>query len=99
LASVKALIQASESKMIRALGEVGTLTDRDVARAEAAMPTINDTKAVRDKKFQQLRGLLGEIYERGKRYDTTKQNVTSTSNTKPTTIKTADDYLKKFKGQ
>ena len=77
LASVKALIQASESKLIRALGEVGTLTDRDVARAEAAMPTVNDTKDVRDKKFVQLRGLLKEIYEKGKRYDTTKQNVGS----------------------
>jgi hypothetical protein len=67
LASTQALSEATLSKLIRALGEVGTLTDQDIKRARAAIPSIYDTVAVKNQKIQQLRTLVGEIFQRGRR--------------------------------
>lgn len=93
LASVDALRTATLPKLIRALGEVGTLTDMDIQRADKAMPTINDIKEVRDRKFNQLRGLISEIYSRGKRQENVIPGLTQ-SQGQP---KTAEEYLSKFK--
>lgn len=76
IASTKAITEATLSKLIRALGEVGTLTDADIQRARDAMPSIYDTIQVKNKKIAQLKGLLDEIYGRGKRYGTTVPNTT-----------------------
>ncbi len=74
IASTNAFSEATLSKIIRALGEVGTLTDRDVNRARMAIPQITDTIPVKDQKLKQLRGLVTEIYERGKRQPNVLQN-------------------------
>ena len=67
LASLEAAKEATLSKIIRALGETGQLTDRDVERAKNAMPTINDTEDVRNEKFATLDTLMEEVFNRGKR--------------------------------
>lgn len=67
LVAVDAMRAATLPKLIRALGEVGTLTDADIKRASEAMPTTNDIDEVRTQKFGQLRNLIGEINSRGKR--------------------------------
>src|SRR3990167_1280653 len=69
LKNLESLRIAIMPKMIRALGEVGTLTDADIARANQAIPSINDTEAVRVKGFQQIRDLIKEIHARGKRQE------------------------------
>lgn len=69
LSSLNALREATLSKIIRSLGEVGTLTDLDIKRASNAMPTINDTADVRTQKFQQLKELISEINTRGRRQE------------------------------
>ena len=75
LAALDSLSSATLSKLSRALGEVGVLTDQDIARAAKAVPTINDTPMVREQKFKQLEGLLKEIHDRGRRNIPTGINI------------------------
>lgn len=67
VATIKAFTEATLAKLIRSLGEVGTLTDRDIQRARDAMPLITDTIDVKNQKLTQLRDLTTEIFERGQR--------------------------------
>jgi hypothetical protein len=67
LVALNGRIKASMAPMIRALGEVGTLTDQDIARANALWPTIGpvpDTEPVVRAKLSGLRDLVNEIADR-----------------------------------
>jgi hypothetical protein len=55
------------AKFARAAGEVGTMTEGDIDRASKLVPTIHDTKEVRDGKLKQAKELYNEIYSRGRR--------------------------------
>lgn len=60
-------IQGTLALVVRALGEVGTLTDKDIARAEALQPAvapIPDTAEVVKEKLQGLRDLVQEVASR-----------------------------------
>jgi hypothetical protein len=61
------LRQGFLAKFARAAGEVGTLTDQDIARAEQLVPTENDVPEVRKGKLDKMRSLANEIYIRGQR--------------------------------
>jgi hypothetical protein len=81
------------AKFARAAGEVGVLTDQDIARAKPLTYSIHDTPEVREKKKNAIKGLFQEIYERGKRQENPLGNAPGGG------IKTADDYLKKLRGR
>lgn len=55
------------AKFARAAGEVGVLTEGDIKRAKKLVPTIHDTKAIRNGKLKQAKELYNEIYQRGRR--------------------------------
>jgi len=48
------------SRLARALGEVGVLTDKDIERAINLIPSLADTPESAANRIQQLRSLLGE---------------------------------------
>jgi len=48
------------SRLARALGEVGVLTDKDIERAVNLLPTLEDTPQSAKSKIERLRRLLGE---------------------------------------
>jgi hypothetical protein len=75
------------AKFARAAGEVGTLTDQDIGRAEQLVPSINDVPEVRAGKMTKIRALATEIYERGKRQEyPLKKGGSSSSNRVDKTI-------------
>lgn len=47
--------------LVKSLGESGRLSDQDIKAAKAALPTMLDTKAIAEKKMNQIRQKLGEI--------------------------------------
>lgn len=96
LTSTKAITEAALSKLIRALGEVGTLTDADVARARNTMPSIYDTVQVKNQKIKQLRELLDEVYNRGSRFETTAPMKGEAGLQNRNTVGSADDFLNKY---
>ena len=55
--------QAFLSKISRASGEKGVLTDQDIKRIEKALPTIGDSPQKAAKKLQTLRNILGSAVE------------------------------------
>ena len=77
LKNLESLRIAIMPKMIRALGEVGTLTDADINRVNQAIPTINDVESVRKNGFQQIRNLIKEVNMRGKRQENVIPNKTA----------------------
>ncbi|MFZ5989423.1 MAG: hypothetical protein ACOYWZ_20195 [Bacillota bacterium] len=77
--TTKSLTEATLSKLIRSLGEVGTLTDQDVDRARKSTPSPTDTIEVKDLKIQDLRDLTKEIFERGRRQRTVLSPPTQTT--------------------
>jgi len=59
VSTYNALVQASIGPIARVIsGEVGVLTDKDIARAEKMLPTTTDTEEEVTKKIQQLRDLI-----------------------------------------
>ena len=54
----KSTIDAFTSQLSRAAGEKGVLTDQDVARIKAALPSLNDTKDIAAAKLGTLRSLF-----------------------------------------
>jgi hypothetical protein len=69
LVTANAMAESFLAKFARAAGEVGTLTDQDVARAKPLVYSIHDTPAVRQDKSDKLKALYREIFERGKRQE------------------------------
>lgn len=68
--------QAFLTQIIRAMGEVGTLTDKDREVIAGAIPQLTDTPQTAQIKIQDLRGLLGELQNRNAGYgDTSLQDV------------------------
>ena len=60
-ADYEALRKSLIAPLARAIsGEVGVLTDRDIARAEGLLPKITDAKKVRENKLKNLRTILSE---------------------------------------
>jgi hypothetical protein len=50
--------KATLSMIVRALGEKGTLTNQDIARIQAAIPTLWDSKDLASKKLSRLREII-----------------------------------------
>lgn len=68
--------QAFLTQIIRAMGEVGTLTDKDREVVANAIPQLTDTPQTAQMKIQTLRDLLGELQARNAGYgDTSLQDV------------------------
>jgi hypothetical protein len=67
LAYADSLSKGFLAKYARAVGELGPLTEGDIARAEKLVPSIHDTAEVRKLKVKGQRDLYKEIYERSKR--------------------------------
>jgi hypothetical protein len=59
----KDTVNAFLSQLTRASGERGVLTTQDVDRIKNALPAFSDTKAIADRKLQNLRDLFGAIKE------------------------------------
>ena len=59
IADYEALRKSLIGPLARAIsGEVGVLTDRDIARAEGLLPKISDAKKVRENKLKNLQDLI-----------------------------------------
>jgi hypothetical protein len=68
--------QAFLTQIIRAMGEVGTLTDKDREVIAGAIPQLTDNPQTAQIKIQDLRSLLGELQNRNAGYgDTSLQDV------------------------
>lgn len=83
LAALNARIQGTLSTVIRALGEVGTLSDKDIARANSLWPKfvpVPDTKEVVAEKMRGLRELVQEV---GGRQGTTGAPAAPTTGAPP----------------
>ena len=87
-------LEGTLALIVRSLGEVGTLTDKDIERARALQPTlapIPDTEAVIHEKLNGLRALVQEVAGRtGNRPDAVRLggpagvgNTTATPQTQP----------------
>ena len=49
------------SLLVRALGEKGVLTTQDVDRVRKLLPTFNDTREIKDRKFTDLRAFIDQV--------------------------------------
>ena len=68
--------QAYLTQIIRAMGEVGTLTDKDREVVARSIPQLNDTPETAKAKIADLRDLLGQLQQRNSGYgDTSLQDV------------------------
>lgn len=63
--------KAHLAKLLRSMGEVGVLTDRDIKRGEKAVPSAFDTKTVAETKLSDLDELFIEIEEQFAKFLTT----------------------------
>ena len=60
-AAYKSLVEGTLSFVIKSLGEAGTLSAQDVARARKLLPTFYDTKASAEQKLNELETLINSI--------------------------------------
>ena len=71
LAALNARIQGTLSTVIRALGEVGTLSDKDIARAQSLWPKFVPIPDSADTVAEKMRGLRELVQEVGGRQGST----------------------------
>lgn len=65
------------ASIARAAGEKGVLTEQDVSRAQALLPSLFDTREVAQNKIKRLRSFLSSIEERATQAYTDKRGATT----------------------
>jgi hypothetical protein len=72
-------IKGFSSKLARALGETGVLTDRDVTRALNLFPKATDSQPIATEKLNRLRGFLEQTFSRQEATTAPTEDTTSES--------------------
>ena len=63
VAEYEALVSSFTPLVARALGHTGVLTEQDVSSVKAIFPKPGDSKTLRDRKVERLKGIIGGIQE------------------------------------